>query len=288
MVDLTFPSDVLQKLKPDLETLGFTISPEIIISRISWSVETRMTALTRDMERIYLIHLKRNVIDVNKPKLIDLQAMAFLEYCVPEAGSPKAGFLVVMSEGLDAPSSPVEQIIKTWRRHGINVQFIPWRRINDLPPPGAETRVGEVAEMLDVLPSSMSMGVPQKIERIDVQVIVRIMTDIASTNMGGPEQFFKDLIERTALPASTQSRALAGLRGGSTLPDAYARELVQWAVARGRFTPEGGTARLTVLGEIIKELAEECGDDERAQLGRIAERYQLLDDLTLRKLGKTN
>lgn len=284
MVDLTFPSDVLEKLRPDLEMLGFTISPETIRSRISWSVETRMTALMRDMELIYLIHLRRNVIDVDKPKLIDLQAMAFLEYCVPEVGS-----LVIMSEGLNALSSPVERIIKAWKGHGINVHFIPWRQINDLPPPDVEARVGAVAEMLDVSPSSMSVGAPQKkIERVDEQEIVRIMTGLASTNMGGPEQFFKDLIERTALPTSMQSRALAGLRGGSTLPDAYARELVQWAIARGRFTPEGGTARLTVLGEIIKELAEECGDDERARLAGIAERYQLLDDLTLRRLGMTN
>lgn len=145
----------------------------------------------------------------------------------------------------------------------------------------------------EATPSSIRQGQSapasqKKIERIDEQEIVRIMTGLASTNMGGPEQFFKDLIERTALPASMQSRALAGPRGGSTIPDAYARELVQWAIARGRFTPEGGTARLTVLGEIIKELAEECGDDERARLGGIAERYQLLDDLTLRRLGMTN
>ena len=121
-----------------------------------------------------------------------------------------------------------------------------------------------------------SAGVSQKIERVDVQKIVGIMEALASTSMGdGPEQFFKNLIERTMLPQNMQLRALVGLKGGSRLPGDYARELVRWAIARGRFTPEGGNASLTVLGEIIKELAEECGNEDRAVLYGITKRYQL-------------
>jgi hypothetical protein len=279
VVDLTFPSDVLRKLRPELEALGFTITQETIGNPISWYVVVSITTLKREMELIYLIHLNREVIDADKPKLIDLQATAFLEYCVPEDGS-----LVIMSRRLDAPSPPVRQIIDEWKKRRMNLRFVAWREIKELPPPGTQARLVALTQILGVAESTLAGTSLKKIEHVDLQAIVKIMTDLASTAMNGPEQFFKNLIERTVLPPKMQASALAGWKPGS-LPGDYARELAQWAMARGRFTSEGERASLTVLGEIIKELAEESGNDEKLKLYEIAKRYQLLDDLTIKRIG---
>jgi hypothetical protein len=147
-------------------------------------------------------------------------------------------------------------------------------------------RIGSVAETS--LRQGQADSAPQEVEHADERKIVAIMGRYASASAGNPEQFFEDLIRGSALSAGTRSEALSQVTGVARTPEARATKLVQWASTVGRFTPRGQTARSTVLGEIMKELAEKCGDDDREALYRIAKRYQLLDDLSLQHLRRSD
>jgi hypothetical protein len=283
--NLGLPQEILDGLKSTLEELGFAVAEEEIIDRVSWSFRTRITNLKRGAEIVNIAHFSRETINVDSPELDDLRSMAFLEYCLPKERS-----LIIMSEGLDALSTKVERIIDNWKLRQMNVRFIPWRRIDELPPPSVADRAPELARMLDIeLPPSMRYERPtragyKKLAPKDEEEIARIMEPLAATYMaGGPEQFFRNLIERTRLPSDWKSELLTGSISGA-MPNVYARQIVQWAIHRGLFTPEGESGELTVLGEIIESLTQDCGNNEKRQLLQITERYDLLDELAVRRL----
>jgi hypothetical protein len=281
VIDLTFPGDALRKLTPDLTELGFTAGEETTRDRLSWASAARLTVLRRTEDVVYLVHLQHDFIDIRTPKLADLQVMVFLEFFLPKTDS-----LVIMSMERDFLAKPIERIIDEWKGRRINVRFVPWRRLNELPPQGVGERLIELAELLGVISPGQSAGASQKkLERADEQAIINIMTDIAITTMGGANHFFDKFIRKTRLPPYMQSNALAGWKDGATEADQYARDLVNWASVRGRFTPEGENTSLTVLGEIIRVLVEDCGEDEKARLRGIASRYRLIDDLSIRRSG---
>jgi hypothetical protein len=281
VVDLTFPGQVLRELEPDLTKLNFTITEKVIVGRVIRDLETTMTVLIGDSnQRIYLIFLKQSFINVDHPNVADFAAMALLKYRLPEEGS-----LVIVAENVDALGISLDKMIEAWRNDGMRVRFLPWRQIEDVRQSQNErSRRDKLSDILmDSQPAMPTDGLSE-IEHADEQSIVAIMGRYASASAGNPEQFFEDLIRGSAFSAGTRSEALSKIEGTGRTSEARATKLVQWASTVGRFTPRGQTARSTVLGEIMKELAKKCGDDDREKLYRIAERYQLLGGPDLQRL----
>lgn len=282
--DLTFPREVLENLKPTLEELGFTIGKAETTDPITYSRKIKVTVLKRGAEIIYLICLDQEMVNLESSMEDDLYAMAYLEHCLP-----KEGTLVLTSERLNSLSSEIDRLLDIWKGHRVNVQFIPWRLIDSLPPSDVEGRAHELARILKVkMPPSPTNESPAKalhetLTPNDVEEIAKIMEPLASTHPGGAEQWFRNLIGQTKLPSDWREQVLGGWQPGVT-PKAFARILVQWAIPRGLFTPEGETGEVAVLAEIIAVLMENCGNNEKKQLLEIAERSRLLDELTPRRL----
>ena len=283
--DLTFPPEVLANLKPTLVELGFTVGEAPTMDPITYSRKTRVTVLARGTEILYLIRLGQEIVNLESPTDDDLHALAYLEHCLP-----KEGTLVIMSERLNSLPSEIDRMLDIWRSHQVEVRFIPWRLMDGLPPPAVEGRAQELARVLKVempLPRHELPGksLDETLMPNDVEEIANIMESLASTYphpAGGAEQFFRNLIARTKLPLHWQEEALGGWQHGVT-PNAFAKTLIRWAIPRGLFTPEGETGEVVVLAEIIGALMKDCGNDQRSQLLKIAERTRLLDELTPRR-----
>jgi len=223
--NLTFPGEALEELRPTLEQLELEIDEAENKDRISFSVKTKITTLSRKADVIYIIHLNPAVMNPTSPGIDDLRTMAFLEHCLP-----KAGPWVIMSKGVNALPSQLERLINYWREYR-PVRFIPWLRIEQLPPLEEEARAYELAELLGIpVPSSMrrehlTRASSERLSAQDKQKVIGIMTSLAGSYMGSSGQFFEGLIELTRLPRSWKLEITTdwALREG---PEVYAARLI--------------------------------------------------------------
>jgi|HubBroStandDraft_5_1064220.scaffolds.fasta_scaffold06172_5 hypothetical protein len=283
--DLSFPPETLTHLEPTLEELGFTIEKAQVLDPITYSRRTELTALKRATEVIYLAHLGEEIANIKLPADADLRTLAYLEHCLP-----KMGVIIIMSKGVESPSRQVERLLGKWRQHQVAVRFISWQMIDDLRSLDAEGRAPELARVLEVeMPGSLKHESPDKssnegIGPNDMEIIVGIMAPIARTYEGGgrAEQFFRTLIDKAELGDDREGELEIGLHDGVN-PKEFAEHLIEWAKVRGRFTREGESREIAVLGAIILSLMDHCGDDQKRQLLAIAERGQLLDELKPRR-----
>jgi hypothetical protein len=283
--DLAFPPETLMDLEPALADLGFTIEKVQSMDRITYSPRTELTALKRDAETLYLAHLSRELADIKQPTDADLRTVAYLEHCLP-----KTGIIIITSRDVESLSPEIDRLLDIWRKHQVDVRFISWGLIAHLPSPDTGGRAQELARVLKVeMPSSPPYDAAQKSanERIrprDIETIVGIMVPIARTYESGGrvEAFFRTLIEKAKLGDDREGELGVGLQQGVN-PKEFAQHLVEWAIARGRFTREGESREIAVLGAIILSLMDHCGDDQRKMILEIAERGQLLDELTSRR-----
>jgi TIR domain len=142
--DLTLPVEVWPVVAPRLADLGFSVMAETLQASAS-KLKSRVTVATRGEEKLYLIHVPAELMDV-----AERDNYAYFG-SLPYLMRGREVRLLSRPLRLEEVDDPYRELMTFWRDWNFHIEFVPWDALERAAAPGASA---------DAFASVLNVGMP--------------------------------------------------------------------------------------------------------------------------------